>query len=381
MTSRQACARLGVYSLRKIDRHVCRCLGYEFEDSIAEFDEVQLYLPEIEAKPPTPVDWKLSRILNRVTRKKFAWRPAERIQHCGEFLDHELFFVFCQNVNDIRRLEAFPNWQQRSERTACWIDELWLATAKLYPKTLKMLNGFDYVFVSFRDTAEFLQSRGFNAHHIPAGIDALRFCPLPSDLERTIDVLAMGRKASATHRELFRLAECDKINYFFDTSSLPNVESFVEHRILMAKQIARSRFFFVQRAKADCPEQTQGQIEVGSRYFEGCAAGAILVGEKLDIPTFDEQFGWEDAVIPMEYNSKDISPILDILNGDPEYMNEIHRRNMRHSLLKHDWAYRWKQMLEIMGIEPMAAVTKRMQRLREMAYSIPADSNQRTGVA
>jgi hypothetical protein len=274
-----------------------------------------------------------------------------------------------------------PNWRLRSDKAACWIDELWLETAKSYPKTLSLLEGFDFVFVSFRDTAEYLKSCGLNAHHVPAGIDAMRFCPLPNKLQRTIDVLAMGRKANATHRKLFDLFQSDDINYVFDTSSLPNVDSYVDHRVLMAKQIARTRFFFVQRAKADCPQQTQGQVEVGSRYFEGCAAGAILVGEKLDIPTFHDQFDWEDSVIPMQYNSNDISPIMDLLAGDPELMNRIHHRNLRHSLLKHDWAYRWEEMLRIMDMEPMAAIAKRKQALLEMSYSIPADINHRSGVA
>ena len=233
---------------------------------------------------------------------------------------------------------------------------------------------FDFIFVTFEETASYLRAKGFNAHHIPAGIDCLRFCPVPGrQLPRSIDVLAMGRKPAETHRELFELAQHDKINYVYDTSSLPNVKDHVDHRTLMAKQVSRSKFFFVQRAKADVPHETQGQVELGSRYFEGCAAGAILVGERLDIQAFHDQFGWKDSVIQLDYNSSDISPIMKMLMADQDRLDQIHRRNVRSSLLKHDWSYRWESMLKTMGMEPSESLLARQNELRQRAFAIPTD--------
>ncbi len=366
--------RTGVFSLRNVDRHVCRCLGYEFEDCISSFDDATLYVPEPSTWEPSLFERATSRFLQRMVRDRLYLAPKTQIKPLLDCSEHELLFVFCQTVNDIRNLSNLPNWRRKSQKTACWIDEIWLAALQEHPESFVLLKDFDFIFVTFQETAIYLRSKGFNAHHIPAGIDCLRFCPVPTRLAaRSIDVLAMGRKAPETHRELFELAQHDKINYVYDTSALPNVKDHVDHRALMAKQVARSKFFFVQRAKADVPQETQGQVELGSRYFEGCAAGAILVGERLDVQAFHDQFGWEDSVIQLDYNSPDISPIMKMLMEDQDRLDRIHRRNVRQSLLKHDWSYRWESMLKAMGMEPSEALLARQNELRQRAFAIPTD--------
>ena len=366
--------RTGVFSLRNVDRHVCRCLGYEFEDCITSFDDATLYAPEPGNGELSLFERATSRILQRMVRDRMYLAPKPQIAPLSGYSEHELLFVFCQTVNDIRNLAKLPNWRRKSQKTACWIDEIWLAALQQNRDAFTLLKDFDFIFVTFEETASYLRAKGFNAHHIPAGIDCLRFCPVPGrQLPRSIDVLAMGRKPAETHRELFELAQHDKINYVYDTSSLPNVKDHVDHRTLMAKQVSRSKFFFVQRAKADVPHETQGQVELGSRYFEGCAAGAILVGERLDVQAFQDQFGWKDSVIQLDYNSSDISPIMKMLMADQGQLDQIHQRNVRHSLLMHDWSYRWESMLKTMGMEPSESLLARQNELRQRAFAIPTD--------
>jgi hypothetical protein len=239
-----------------------------------------------------------------------------------------------------------------------------------YPRQIDLLRPFDFVFLTFRETTKYLVQQGFNAFHVAPGVDAIRFCPYPHFPERTIDVLAMGRKAPKTHRRLLQLAESGKIHYVFDTSPLPHVESVDDHRRMMASQIKRAKFFLVQRAKADEPSQTQGQVEVGTRFFEGCAGGATLVGEFIDVPTWHEQFGWDDAIVQVPYDCDDLAFLFSEIATDGDRMARIHRRNALQSLSRHDWVYRWEQILATIGISPLPGVAERKSKLSEIAEII-----------
>jgi hypothetical protein len=89
------------------------------------------------------------------------------------------------------------------------------------------------------------------------------------------------------------------IFYVYDTTSLSDADTLDhrEHRDLVASLAKRSRFFLVAPAKMDASGECQGQSEIGSRYYEGAAAGAVLIGSKPDGDPFQELFGWPDAVV------------------------------------------------------------------------------------
>jgi hypothetical protein len=140
-----------------------------------------------------------------------------------------------------------------------------------------------------------------------------------------------------------------------------------QHRDLFANMAKRSHFFLVAPAKMDFRIDTGGQIEIGSRYFEGAAAGTVLIGRKPESESFLELFGWQDAVIDIESDGSDLTAVLSRLWGQPERRLEISRRNSVESLLRHDWVYRWKEILSIAGLKPRAAMEERERRLKKIA--------------
>jgi hypothetical protein len=145
-----------------------------------------------------------------------------------------------------------------------------------------------------------------------------------------------------------------------------------DHRDLIANQIKRSRYFLVQPAKANPPDKSRGHEEVGNRYFEGCAGGAILVGEIPRSPTVQEFFDWPDAILDHPYNSATIGEFLQELDEQPQRRAAIHRRNAVESLGKHDWSYRWQSMLNRVEIEPSPGLATRRKQLQRLAESIEA---------
>jgi len=72
------------------------------------------------------------------------------------------------------------------------------------------------------------------------------------------------------------MAEKGQIFYIYDTIHKMNTLYYKEHRNLVANIAKRSRYFMVNPGKIDEPLETHGQREIGSRFFEGLAAGEAL---------------------------------------------------------------------------------------------------------
>jgi hypothetical protein len=120
----------------------------------------------------------------------------------------------------------------------------------------------------------------------------------------------------------------------------------------------------------DASGESQGQSEIGSRYYEGAAAGAVLIGGKPEGDPFRELFGWPDAVVDINADGSDVTRVIADLSREPERIREISRRNAREALLRHDWAYRWEKTLSMAGLEPRPAIGERKDRLRQLAIGV-----------
>ena len=96
-----------------------------------------------------------------------------------------------------------------------------------------------------------------------------------------------------------------------------------EHRTLFANLAKSSRYFIVNPGKIDEPTVTGRQIEIGNRYFEGAASGAIMVGEVPKNEVFERLFDWPEAVTRLPYDSQDIDVLIKDLDADPERQDRI----------------------------------------------------------
>jgi hypothetical protein len=123
----------------------------------------------------------------------------------------------------------------------------------------------------------------------------------------------------------------------------------------------------VNPGKFDQPESRGNQIETSNRYFEGAAAGAIMVGERPNNEVFESLFDWPEAVTRLPFDSTDIDLVLRDLDDDPERLDRIRRTGVAQALMRYDWVYRWETILKIAGLEPMQGVLERKDRLRKLA--------------
>jgi len=204
---------------------------------------------------------------------------------------------------------------------------------------------------------------------LPDAIDTLRFSPYPNPPTRVIDVYSIGRRREDIHRALLEAAGRRDIFYVYDTfgGSMSDVLNYREHRDFFSNTAKRSQFFVVTPAKVGIPEETGGQVEVGARYYEGASAGTVMIGQAPECEAFRELFPWQDAVISLQADGSDVIKVLSRLEAEPGRVSAISRRNAAEALLRHDWVYRWNEILRVAGMEPSPRMKLREQRLRDLA--------------
>jgi hypothetical protein len=93
----------------------------------------------------------------------------------------------------------------------------------------------------------------------------------------------------------------------------------------------------------------------------------VMIGQPPDCHPFREMFDWPDAVVNVKPDGSDVMEVLSDLARQPDRIREIGRRNALGGLQRHDWAYRWRRILEIGGLRPAAGMEDRENALRKLA--------------
>jgi Glycosyl transferases group 1 len=366
---RSASPRICIPTWRNFTTRAYRCGLYEAQDVLAEIDEVDLISLDMSWGKWFTETWLRRPLYHDVSRKLIFANPGLKKVQLSR--DYDAFIAVCSTFWDVPYINAIERWKDHCKISVCWIDELWACQIQDYRYWLPALAQFDYVFTGYKGTV-FPLSQAINrpCHWLPGGADTFRFSPLPDPGVRVIDVYSIGRRYQGIHREMLKAAKRGEMFYVHDTHvnlGYAEVYDHQQHRDLYANMAKRSRYFMVGAPKMDAPDERQGQVEVGYRYYEGSAAGTVMIGEAPDCEAYRELFGWPEAVIPVQPDGSDIIAVLSGLGSDPERTAAIGRRNARKALLQHDWVYRWNEMFRVAGIRPSPNMAARERRLKEMA--------------
>jgi glycosyl transferase family 1 len=361
-------------SMRGLSDLVAYALQYEFEDVVADVTGAdRVDAGDRKALEFSRRAYKLARFATG--SRSFAWARAPRPSTVTLARDYDLFFPVFNSAYELYALATVPDWRQRSRVAACFVNEIWASDMPGY--LLELLSKFDHVFVGLRHPiAELARIIGRPCSYLPLAVDVLRFAPLPEVPQRTIDVCNIGRRSVVTHGSLARLAKDRRIFYYYDTVAASghgqrqrtfHVDSASEHRLLLASLLQRSRFFIANRALVNEADITMGQDEISGRFYEGAAAGTVMLGEAPRTEEFRTQFDWADAVIPLPFDSPDVGRALAELNSDPQRLARISRDNVRNAALRHDWVHRLRTVFETVGVPPTQEMLERESRLEAIA--------------
>lgn len=365
MATQTQTPRILIFSQRNIfSKALFRRPHYEFEDIISQIDSAEILAPQEDLST-----------LHHTIAKLLAYHapialnpgiPTTQIKR-----HYNLFVAICGSPADLLMVNTVSNWRDTCDRSVCLMDELWVKQIGNYRHFLRILEKFDVVMLYYSHSVEALSEQiGRKCVFMPPGIDTILFCPYPELPKRVIDICSIGRKSEVTHRQLLKMANNNGLFYLHDSIAGDQAINLVEHRALMANIAKRSRYFIVNPGLIDRPEIRGDQIEIGNRYFEGSAAGAIMVGEYPHNGEFEKLFDWPDAVIHLPYNSSNIDTIINDLDKQPERQDRIRRINVAQALMRHDWLYRWEAMLKTVGLEPLPQFLQRKERLRRLAEGV-----------
>ncbi|MCC6367102.1 MAG: glycosyltransferase [Bryobacterales bacterium] len=347
------------------------CGHYESQDVLCEIDDVDLVCVDPSIGYETRELWQRRLIHRDVTKTLVFANPGLRKVRLRQ--EYDLFLVRCQTIKDLLDVNAIEGWKDYCRTSVCWIDELWLASLPELKYWLHALARFDHVFTSCSGTVAALADiLGRPCYWLPGAVDALRFTPYPFPPTRVIDVYSIGRRCEGIHQRLLQAAKHREMFYVYDTSkgSLADVLDHRQHRDHLANMTMRSRYFVVAPGKVDVPTETQGQVEVGHRYCEGAAAGAVMIGQTPKCKAFHHMFPWPDAVIEIQPDGSDTLDVLDKLGSQPEHVSALSRRNTIEALRRHDWVYRWREIFGVSGLVLSPQMLARESLLQELATTI-----------
>lgn len=293
--------------------------------------------------------------------------------------EFDLCFFMCQFPRDLVEIEQVAHWRERSAKACVFILETWPHSLRKHRAELRVLDRFDHVFVL--NPASVTTLKAYTSRPVsflPTGTDCLS-CGVDSvPADRPIDVLSLGRRDRALHELL-----CDKAGrngwfYYYDAWSMIS-RDWAESRRMSAELIRRSKYYLawdpapIIGIKRDA---VASQTALSTRYFEGAAGGAILVGNRPHVAEFDQLFDWPDSVVELPAGAESILEVLAELDADPARRARISLANRVQSLRRHDWAYRWASVLEAMGLERSLQLDRRIALLQAVA----ADTEARAAV-
>ncbi|MBW4669058.1 MAG: glycosyltransferase [Cyanomargarita calcarea GSE-NOS-MK-12-04C] len=364
-------ARILVVSMRGCYSDVFRSVDYEFEDAICNFDSADILSPVFASGVINHlnVNWR-DFLGTRIGKGKlFRLNCQEQVLE----KKYDLLFFICQYFWDIPCINSIKKWRENCHKAVLWIDEIWAKELKEYKTSLylEMAKDFDCIFStqinSIHAIADLVKRP---CYFLSYGIDAVKFCPYPFQPRRNIDVYNMGRRSPIVHKALLERVERENFLYLYDTLKGMQMINHAEHRILYSNLIKSSRYFIANKAKFDTIAQTGGQEELGSRFFEGAAGGAVIVGTPPACDAYTQYFDWSDAVISIPYDTANIIDILTELDAQPDRLRRIRKDNIVNSLLRHDWVYRWSEILHKVGLDNTPEMLSRQVHLQKLANLI-----------
>lgn len=349
---------------------------YEFEDLLTDLESAQLYCPGDEFAFPFDLARKVYRTAKYAgCSDRLAAKIAPFPQDLVLDREYDLLFAVLDNPWQMHLLESIKGWRDKCRKTACFIAEMWMPDLSNWRLAKEPWDDFDHVFLGVTQCIDGLSKLVKPPlTYIPPAVDTLRFSPYPNPPQRSIDVSYVGRRSPIIHDALIARAAKDNFFYYYDTlKGKLEIGNHKQHRVLLADLFQRSRYNITNYAKFDEKAETGGTQEIGYRFFEGAAAGAVMLGMPPAGDAFPRYFDWEDPIIKVDFRGTDVVKAIAELDTQPEKLEHISKRNIANCLLKHDWAYRWRDMLSALELKPSPAMIAREKHLTDLAHSILAE--------
>lgn len=288
--------------------------------------------------------------------------------------EYEIGLFMCQFSKDLTNISQVRDWRARTRFAVAFVLETWSSQFEKRKADLRVLDQFDHVFVlNASSIPELKRYTNTPISFLPTAADSLAALPPKNMPERCIDFFSMGRRRAEIHDLLLERAQKENLFYIYDIWGNITARNWAEGRMANADMVRRSRYYIAWDPVAVSPAKDDiigKERAISTRYFEGSAGGAILLGSRPACPEFDELFDWPDAVVEISPDGRDMNDIVAALEADPDRVRIVREANIANALRRHDWAFRWKAILEIAGLELSEAHINRIEKMERMATQI-----------
>jgi len=287
----------------------------------------------------------------------------------------DCFVYVGMNPENLLMLKALKGWQECAPRSAVFLFESWSSKAHQDRHYLKLLDDFDHVFLFNAAGVQTIQKyTSTPCSFLPAAADCLKATPYPAPENRSIDIYGMGRGLEPVHEQLVDMTRTGELFYLWDHQPGPVANGYEAARMRTHHVIRHSRFFisfgFTAAAKSS---SASVEDALPTRLFEGAAGGAVQIGSAPKVAEFRQLFDWPDALIEMPLDPLDVRSFYHELQKDHTRISRASTQAAMHALRRHDWVYRWAEMLKALGLSETPGVMARRSRLSELAAIAEAD--------
>lgn len=367
-------SRILVWSQRNIENFIFNSCLFEFEDVINEVD-----LADVISPPQYGFSEKA--VKKFVKNSTHCFKSIANINPYFQSVylekEYDIFLTILDFPHNLSSINLLKNWRKKCQFSVCYLIEIWHKDLPKLKNFIQFFQNFDLICLGHSEIVDDVQKIiNRPCIYLPPGVNAVKFCPNGQTSDRSIDLLTLGRRSEVVHQALLELAEQRDFFYYYDYSggAVQRSDRHQEHRTLISNLLKSSRYFITNYAKVNKLQETHGQQEIGYRFFEGAAAGSVLLGCPPNNLAFKHYFDWDNAIIPIDFDEHNIVKIIAELDSQPELLKQIQTDNVVNSLLKHDWVYRWEQVLKKLGMSLTPGMEKRQDQLKELAQTYTKNS-------
>lgn len=332
--------------------------------------ETARVLAQMSGGTPLSLQGEEASYWDRVTHRSARFARMAPPTHANpvDMPECDLLFYVAMLPRHLSHLQALRQWRKRAKKAAVFLFETWSSQVEANRPYYRLLDQFDHVFLFNAPSVPAVQrATSAPCSYLPAATDCLTSSPASRDAPRPIDIYGMGRNAASVHEQLVQMAMSGELFYHWDAGGRVD-DGYQTARFRTHDLLRRSRFFlsfdFDIGSKA---KEAAGEQAIPARVFEGAACGAAMLGTAPRSPEFRELFDWPDAVFELPRPSLDVRSLYAELSKQPDRVREAGTRAAVESLRRHDWAYRWRVILDRLGLPEPTGLRRRLDDLEQRA--------------
>lgn len=337
---------------------------HESEDVLVDSGGASLALLDQHGKSPGVRARRIAgRAVRRLAGRTVLLPAAQRGVSTGvDEADHLLFVG--HGPWDVPLLERLRVLRRQAETISLWLPEVWptqLSDPRIRFEGYAMI---DHLFLGVPETMEPFRAIAptTEVHYVPPATDVVALGGGAIDGPRSIAVLGIGRRQPEQHLRILDWAATNDEFYLYDTVS-GKAHDWRAHRRALADWYRHANIAICNYGKHDQPNLIGGLRVLPGRFFEGMAAGAVMIGMP---PSIEEQRRLLEVDIVESTETTDLVTLLDKYL-DPATARPIRIRNMALACRGHDWSHRWRAIFNHIGLPVPAGLDRRIESLAREA--------------